>query len=177
MGPPHTSRTRTPHPRPQDSAPRSAEGRNTCRPSEPERPRSHTGLWPLKSEAPPPAVPSVLQTLQTPGVTQCSRGSNPPPGTAASAGSPSRAEPARPSPPPSGAHPQLPRPWTWRIGIVSHEGLEAAEGRASSRRRGCTCAEGGSGAARRGAVAESWNLAPGSLLWKTGSTFRSMPRS
>ena len=71
--------------------------------------------------------------------------------------------------------PQLPRPWTWGPGIVSHEGLEAAEGRAGRRRRGCTCAEGGS--ERRGAAAASWILAPGSLRWKSGCTFRSAPHS
>lgn len=144
-GPARSSRTRTARRRPHEGAARSAQGLNTRRPRNPARPRPTPTPAPVDGEA-PPGIPSALAAAGAWGPAG-SAGLLPVSGTAAprAGGAPSA------SLPPSGAHRQLPRrvvPEAWDC-FPRRAGGRGRTGR--RRRRGCTCAEGGLGAAGGGA--------------------------
>lgn len=145
-GPAHTSRA-PPHPRPQDSAARSAEGRNTPANQASLRGRVPTrGSGPLRQKRPACRPFSSADAADSRGRAVFA-GLQPTTGTAASAASPSRAGRSTSPHPPGLTRSSLAR-GPGGQGCFPR-GLEAREGRARRRRRGCTCAEeGGSGAAR-----------------------------
>lgn len=157
MGPAHTSRTRTPHLRPRDGAASLTLGLDTCGPCEPESPCCRAGPWSLSKRRSRPPSFQLRRRRRRLGVPPVSAGLLPPPPPQ----DPRAAQgPLGPRPHPLGLTGSSLAAWTRKPGKVSHEGLETGEGRAGRRRRGCTCAEGGSGAARRRRVAElrSWQV-------------------
>ena len=160
VGPAHTSRTRTPHPRPHDGAARLALELDTCGPCKPESPRSDAGprSLNLRRPCPPPTprVPSTLQAPQKPGVPPMSAGPLPTTGyrrprrTPERRGAPwalapsLRGSPAAPSPRGPGSQGRFPtrgwRPGKDEPGGVGGDAHAQREGAARLRRRaGALC--------------------------------------